>query len=163
MKTFQAFSIVGEAFLKDIYSFGLYGFSWNRKEYKTHVSVNTVWLRLSDGTVLRVGPEMHELENWDEVGSLEIERVESTDAPSPIVELGDEWRNIASIEKLVFTEPDYFSADSGLKITNRQQEVIIICNGAGPYELALMTPVTQDVFNPEHDLERYLVYPAFCE
>ena len=163
MRNFQAFPIDGAALLESLGSVGLYGFSCNRRDFGTHVSVYTVWLCLGDGTVLRLQPEMHDLEGWDEVGSLKIDQVESSDAVPSLVRLGSQWQDIASVEKLVVGEPDYFSAESGLKITNREQEAIIICNSAAPYELALSTPATRDAFNPEYPLERYSVCPLFLE
>lgn len=106
---------------------------------------------------------MHDLEGWDEVGTLEIERVELSGVVSPFVKLGDQWKHVATIEKLVISEPGYFSAESGLKITNHEQEIIIICNNAAPYELALSAPTTHDPFNPEYPLERYVACPVFLE
>jgi hypothetical protein len=163
MRNFQTFPIDGTALLESLRTVGLDGFSCDRKDYGTHVSVTTVWLCLRGGTVLRLQPEMHDLEGWDEVGSLKIDRVEWSEAVAPLVELGSQWHDIASIEKLVISEPGYFSAESGLKITNRQQQIIIICNSASPYQLALSTPATRDVFSPEYDLERYSVCPVFLE
>lgn len=163
MRNFQAFPIHGTALLESLRTVGLDGFSCDRKDYGTHVSVTTVWLCLRGGTVLRVQPEMHDLEGWDEVGSLKIDRDDWSKAVAPRVELGSQWHDIACIEKLVVSEPGYFSAESGLKITNRQQEIIIICNSASPYQLALSTPATCDVFTPEYDLERYSVCPVFLE
>jgi len=106
---------------------------------------------------------MHDLEGYDEVGSLKVDRDDWSKAVAPRVELGSQWHDIASIEKLVINEPGYFSAESGLKITNHQQEIIIICNSASPYQLALRAPNTCDVFTPEYDLERYSVCPVFLE
>lgn len=163
MRNFQAFPIHGTALLECLRTVGLDGFSCDRKDYGSHVSVTTIWLCLRGGTVLRVQPEMHDLEGWDEVGSLEIDRDDWSKAVAPRVELGSQWHDIACIEKLVINEPGYFSAEAGLKITNRQQEIIIICNSALPYQLALRTPATHDVFTPEYDLERYSVCPVFLE
>jgi hypothetical protein len=163
MRTLQVFPIGGTALLEQLRSVGLSGISCNRKDYGTHVSVSTVWLCLNDGTVLRFQPEMHDLEGWDEVGTLEIERVELSGVVSPFVKLGGQWQHVATIEKLVISEPGYFSAESGLKITNHEQEIIIICNNAAPYELALSAPTIHDPFNPEYPLERYVVCPVFLE
>lgn len=160
MSKVQAFPLVGTELLKSLALFGLSGFSTNRKDYGTHVSVSTVWLCLGDGAVLRLQPEMHDLEGWDEVGSLIVGRVEPAEAP-PLIQLGNEWKEIESIEKLVVSKPDYFSAESGLKISNRKREAIIICNSAAPYQLALSTPVTHDTFTPEYSLDRYLVCSVF--
>lgn len=160
MNSAGLFPLVGTELLESLNSSGLSGFSYNRKDYGTHVSVSTVWLFLGDGAVLRLQPEMHDLEGWDEVGSLVVERVEPAEAP-PLIQLGDEWKEIASIEKLVVSEPGYFSAESGLKISNRKREAITICNSASPYQLALSTPVTHDTFTPEYSLDRYLVCSAF--
>lgn len=106
---------------------------------------------------------MHDLEGWDEIGSLTIDRCDWSKAAAPLVELGSQWHDIICIEKLVVSEPGYFSAESGLKITNRQREIIIVCNSAAPYQLALSTPATRDVFTPEYGLERYSVCPVFLE
>ena len=106
---------------------------------------------------------MHDLEGYDEVGSLEIDRDDWSKAVALRVELGSRWHDIASIEKLVINEPGYFSAESGLTITNHQQEIIIICNSASPYQLALRAPNRCNVFTPEYDLERYSVCPVFLE
>ena len=163
MRNFQAFPIDGAALLDSVRTAGLDGFSFDRKDYGTHVSVTTVWLRLGDGTVLRFQPEMHDLEGWDEVGSLKIDQADGPGAVAPFVGLGSQWHDIACIEKLVVSEPGYFSAESGLKITNRRQEAIIICNSASPYQLALSTPVTRDAFTPEYGLERYAVCPLFLD
>jgi hypothetical protein len=151
----------GAALLEPLRSVGLCGISCNRKDYGTHVSVSTVWLCLPDGTVLRFQPEMHDLEGWDEVGSLGIDKSDLSEVVPPLVTLSSQWQHVASIEKLVISEPDYFSAESGLKITNREKETIIICNGAAPYELALSTPAVHDAFNPEYPLERYVLCPVF--
>lgn len=163
MSNFRAFPIEGAALLSALRTAGLDGFSCDRKDYGTHVSMTTIWLRLGNRTVLRLQPEMHDLEGWHEVGSVKIDRVEWSGAVGPLVELGSQWHDIACVQKLVVREPGYFSAESGLKITNRQQEAIIICNGASPYQLALNTPVTRDVSTPEYALERYAVCPLFLE
>lgn len=163
MRNFQAFPIYGASLLVSLRTAGLDGFSCDRNDYGTHVSVTTVWLRLGGGTVLRLQPEMHDLDGWDEVGSLKIDRVECPGAVAPLAELDSQWHDIACIEKLVVSEPSYFIAESGLKITNRRQESIIICNSASPHQLALSTPVTRDLFTPEYGLERYAVCPLFLE
>lgn len=160
MRKVQAFPLVGTELLASLNSSGLSGFSSNRKDYGTHVSVSTVWLCLGNGAVLRLQPQMHDLEGWDEVGSLIVERAEPAEAP-PLIQLGDEWKEIASIEKLVVSEPGYFNAESGLKISNRKREALTICNSASPYELAVSTPVTYDTFTPEYSLDRYLFCSAF--
>lgn len=161
MSRFQIFPIGGTVLLEPLRSVGLFGISCNRKDFGTHVSVSTVWLRLNDGTVLRFQPEMHDLEGWDEVGTLEIERVDVSEVVSPFVKLGGQWQHVATIEKLVVSEPGYFSAESGLKLTNHDQETIIICNDAAPYQLALSAPTTHDPFNPEYPLVRYSACPVF--
>lgn len=162
MRKAQTFPLVGTELLESLNSSGLSGFSSNRKDYGTHVSVSTVWLWLGSGAVLRIQSEMHDLEGWDEVGSLVIERAESSEAP-PLIQLGDDWKEIAGIEKLVVSDPGYFSAESGLKILNRKRETVIICNSASPYELALSTPLTHDAFTPEYCLDRYTVCSALTE
>jgi hypothetical protein len=162
MSKVRSFRLIGTELLESLKSSGLSGFSSNRKDYGTHVSVSTVWLCLGNGVVLRLQAAMHDLKGWDEVGSLVIETVEPAEALT-IIRLADEWKKIASIEKLVVSKPGYFSAKSGLKISNRKHEAITICNSASPYELALSTPVTHDVVTPEYALDRYSVRLIFPE
>ena len=155
MSDFRVFPMVGEEFLELLRLTGLRGFSSNRKEYTTHISLSCIWLFLADETVLKIVSEMHDLEGWDEVGSLVIDLVRPIDYIPPIIELPTEWQYIVSIEKLVVSKNDYFKAESGLKIINGEGKVIIICSAAAPYELALMAPFVKDKFTPEYDVSEY--------
>ena len=155
MSGFESFPIVGEAAFKTLKNSGLKGFSCDRREYATHISMSSVWLFLVDTRVLRVTSEMHELKGWDEVGSIVVDIVPPTDNLPQMIELSLTWRVVASIEKLIVREDAYFEAESGVRISNSAGEAIIICSASSPCEVTMAAPFIHDKFQPEYDIGKY--------
>jgi hypothetical protein len=98
---------------------------------------------------------MHDLKDWDEVGSIVVDVVPLTDDLPQMIELPCSWGEIASIEKLIVREDAYFQAESGVKISNSAGEEIVICNASAPCEVTMEAPFFHDEFKPEYDIGKY--------
>jgi hypothetical protein len=161
MNDFENFPIVEEGAFKFLKNSGLKGFSCDRREYLTHVSMSSIWLFLFDTHVLRLTSEMHDLKGWDEVGSIVVDVVPLTDDLPQMIELPCNWADIASVEKLIIREDAYFQAESGIKISNSAGEKIIICNAAAPCEVTMEAPFFHDKFKPEYDIGKYEFFAVY--
>jgi hypothetical protein len=116
--------------------------------------MSTIWLLLGDDTLLKIYTTMSDTIGWDEVGTLIFRRdVKREDAPE-ILPLPQTWRNVTTIEKLVVMD-DYFSAESGLKISNDMGEVFIIVCSENVYQIEIKAPFFRGEFLPEYDLNKY--------
>jgi len=92
------YSICGSELLEVIQMKGLEGFSYDSKVYPTHTSMWNIRLHLLDGRIVKLASTMHDLEGWDEVGSLLIELDQGI--PPTMQPLPPEWKSIAKIERL---------------------------------------------------------------
>ena len=161
MNGIRNFPFEGEEHLESIVMFGLRGYASNIKQYETHVSISTVWFLLSDGSILSVSSRMHDLEGWEEVGSLVIELNPPPDSIPPMIDLPIEWQYITAVDKLIIDGNENFVAESGIRIMNNNGQSVMICTAARVYELALKAPFVSIAFNPEYDLDRYKLTPMF--
>jgi hypothetical protein len=116
-------------------------------------SSTTLWLQLRDGRTVRVRPEMHNLKEWEEIGTLSFEVVGPADSPEMIA-LPAVWSEIRAIEKLVYHSVEC-SADCGLILYTMSGDSLIVLPGADVYTLAIQAPFFQLQFSPENNLTSY--------
>lgn len=113
----------------------------------------TLWLRLGNGHTFRVGVEMHDLADWEEVGTLTFEIVDSKDVPE-LIDLAASWLDVQDVRKLVYVSEEC-EAESGFSLTTARGETLTVLPGADVYTLAIEAPFYSKLFNPENDLPVY--------
>jgi hypothetical protein len=113
----------------------------------------TLWLRLSDGRTLRVGVNMHDLADWEEIGTLTFEIVEPKDAPE-LIDLAASWLDVQDVHKLVYLSEEC-EAESGFSLSTTCGETLTVLPGADVYTLAIEAPFYLKPFNPENDVPVY--------
>jgi hypothetical protein len=126
--------------------------------YATNVSKvgppATLWLRLADGRTLRVAVEMHDLADWEEIGTLSFEFVDAEDAPE-LINLDPSWLAVRDVQKLVYSS-DECEAESGFSLQTTSGETLTVLPGADVYTLAIEAPFYPRPFSPENDVDVYL-------
>lgn len=135
---------------------GIHAYATNAR--LTGGMINVIWCFMCDGSVLRIQSKMNDLAEREEVGTLVFRLVSQHEQPIDPIELPDSWRDITSAEMLVIEESE-FSAESGLVITNRTGEELIIVCGADICAVQIKAPFFKGDFLPEYDLEKYVRYP----
>lgn len=116
----------------------------------------TLELGLSDGRVLRVRAEMHDLSGWNEIGTLtfEVESIKDENEPKMIT-LPVAWSKVSKVEKLIY-KSDECIAESGFTICTASGESFTVLPGANVYTLAIDAPFLSIPFEPENDFKFYL-------
>ncbi|NHZ32465.1 hypothetical protein [Massilia rubra] len=115
---------------------------------------SSLWLRLCDGRTLRVGVEMHDLMDWEEIGTLTFEIVKVADTPAMAC-LPAAWSNVLQIDKLVHVS-DECQAESGFCLTATNGEPLMVLPAADICTLAIQAPLYYNSFNPENGLADYV-------
>ncbi len=116
--------------------------------------MSTIWLFLRDGSVLKIHTKMTDTVGWDEVGTLVFRRVApGSDVPS-MLPVPEAWRTVTTVEKLVVVD-EHFSAEGGLQICNRLEEVFNIVCSANVYQIEISAPFFDGSFSPEYALTHY--------
>jgi hypothetical protein len=100
---------------------------------------------------------MHDIGNWDEIGTLYFAFVDSTDAP-PLVHLPSSWAHLLEPLKLVY-DSDECEAECGLLLATESGDQLAVVPGAFVYTLAIKAPFAQLPFSPETDLSDYVRRP----
>jgi hypothetical protein len=113
----------------------------------------TLWLRLCDGQIIRVGIKMHDLSGWDEIGTLAFESVHAADAPD-MVNLPASWKHVRDVQMLVHSS-DACEAECGLVLNTSSGDQLVVLPGADVYTLAIKAPFHSQPFTPENDLAAY--------
>ena len=129
---------------------GLIGYSTN---IVLNHGVSMIYLYIISGEVIKIYSQMHDLGNWDKIGTLIFEIVEPVITEN-IIALPEEWKEICSIEKLIF-EGGEFEAESGVVFKTNKNGILLIVAAANPYSLALQAPGFIGKFLPENDLSSY--------
>src|SRR5262249_49349021 len=113
-------------------------------------------LSREDGTGLRIAPQMHDVADRFEIGTLEFHREASppTSGPTERIGLPIGLRNISQINKLVVVEPTV-EAESGLEVVGSSGETMIVTAGAYPCTLSIHWPGYARFDQPEYPLEQY--------
>lgn len=114
----------------------------------------TLWLRLGDGRTLRVGVDMHDLGDWEEIGTLTFELANSEDVPE-LVSLPSSWLAVREVQKLVYNSDDC-EAECGFALCTSSGDELTVVPGADVYTLAIEAPFLSLPFTPENDLTAYL-------
>jgi hypothetical protein len=153
MKNVLPFVLVGIGSLLETLKVGLIGYS---TDLKPICGTTVVYLFLVDGRVVKIYSEMHDLGNWNEVGSLIFEAVGGVHSKMTPLQPG--WRQIASAEKLVLNTEE-FMAESGVFLRSHEGEDIVIVTSANVDTLAVRAPNSLDAFLPENDLASYQHVP----
>ena len=156
MKDVFLFVLVGFNSLFKTLKVGLVGYS---SDFKLIGGTTIVKLFLTNGRILKIYSEMHDLGNWNEIGSLIFEEVEG-ESHSKMIPLGRGWKDIASAEKLVFAR-EGFMAESGILLRSQAGEELLIVASANVDTLAFRAPRSLDAFLPENDLSSYQHVPLY--
>jgi hypothetical protein len=115
----------------------------------------TLWLGLSDGRVLRVRAEMHDLSGWDEIGTLTFDVTSTKDKNEPkMIALAASWSKVSEVEKLIY-KSDECVAESGFTMRTATGESLTVLPGANVYTLAIDSPFLPLLFEPENDFKVY--------
>lgn len=156
MKDVFPFVLIGLDSLFRALKVGLVGYS---TDFKPIGGTTIVHLFLTDGQVVKTYSEMHDLGNWNEIGSLVFEAVEG-EPHSKMTPLGRGWENIASAEKLVF-DREAFMAESGILLRSQVGEELLIVTSANVDTLTVRAPCSRDDFLPENALSSYQYVPLY--
>lgn len=113
----------------------------------------TLWLRLCDGRILRVGVDMHDLSGWEEIGTLTFEVVGADDSPE-MVNLPSSWSEVLEIQKLIYIS-DEVEAECGFTLCTFKGDQLTVLPGADVYTLAIQASFSTLPFVPENDLTAY--------
>jgi hypothetical protein len=154
MKDTFLFVLSGLDSLFSVLKVGLKGYS---TDYKQIGGTTTVHLFLTTGEIVKISSEMHDIDSWNEIGSLVFEMVQ--DCPySKMIPLDPAWKSLASVEKLVL-EREEFVAESGIILRSESDETLLVVASANVYTLAVQAPFARDEFLPENDLSAYRYVP----
>jgi hypothetical protein len=149
MKQMFSFDIASAPSLESGLRGGLTGYATD----SPHTGPTKLWLSLCDGRTLRIGVHMHDIGNWDEIGTLYFAIVDVTDAP-PLAQLPSSWAHVLAPQKLVY-DSDECEAECGLLLTTESGDQLAVVPGAFVYTLAIKAPFAQLPFSPETDLSDY--------
>jgi hypothetical protein len=97
---------------------------------------------------------MHDVAERIEVGVLEFSWARDVHEKRVFVSLGERFAEINSVLKLVIEESSVF-AESGVVVSARSGEEIVIVAGAGPFTLAVKGIEDCGSFDPEYELADY--------
>jgi hypothetical protein len=114
----------------------------------------TLWLQLCDGRILRVDVEMHDLRDWEEIGTFKFEIVSAENSPE-MVRLPLSWSQVREVKKLVYTS-DECEAECGFTLCTSSGDQLVIAAGADVYTLAIKAPFYSLPFTPENDFTVYI-------
>lgn len=114
----------------------------------------TLWLRFGNGRTLRVGVDMHDLGDWEEIGTLTFELANAEDMPE-LVSLPSSWLDVREVQKLVYNSDDC-EAECGFSLCTSGGDRLTVVPGADVYTLAIEAPFLSLPFTPENDLTAYL-------
>lgn len=154
MKETFLFILIGLDSILNVLKVGLIGYS---TDYKPVGGATIVHLYLTDGRIMKIYSEMHDIDSWNEIGSLVFEMVEK--GPStPMISLGDSWKQLASVNKLVL-EREQFVVESGIHLRSTTDEMLLVLTSANVETLAVLAPSSRDEFLPENDLSAYRHVP----
>jgi hypothetical protein len=151
MATMLNFDVVGVPSIAEALRCGVTGYATNESVIGPPA---TLWLRLGNGQLLRVGVEMHDLLGWEEIGTLTFEIVGSQGVPE-MVDVPVAWLDVQAVQKLVYVSEEC-EAESGLTLRTTNGETLTILPGAEVYTLAIEAPFYPKPFNPENDLSVYV-------
>lgn len=151
MKSVLNFDVTSAPSLADGLRSGLSAYSMNVPKVGPPT---TLWLRLCDGRTLRVGVEMHDLSNWEEIGTLTFEVVNTNDVPQ-MVSLPETWSGMQEVQKLVYDSGEC-KAECGISLFTRNGDQLVVVPGADVYTLAIKAPFHSLPFTPENDLAAYV-------
>ncbi len=114
----------------------------------------TLWLHMRNGLVLKVTVAMHDLRDWEEIGTLRFDMVDIDDAPK-MTALPLSWLKIRDVQKLIF-DSDECEAECGFSLYTCDGNQLVVVPGADVYTLAIRAPFYLLIFNPENDLDEYI-------
>lgn len=118
-------------------------------------AIRVLHLFLADGSVLRIQSKVTEVEPWHEVGTLVLEHfAKAAEGETIQIPLPLSWLDIRSVEKLVL-EGGKFIAESGLCISNRDYEQVIILPSAFPHAVQINAQFYPGDFDPEYEIAEY--------
>lgn len=130
---------------------GLIGYATNIT--KTELPA-TLWLRTCDGQTFRIGVEMHDQSDWEEIGTLKFQGGNLMDFPE-MVNLPASWSKVNDVQKLVLKSDEY-EAECGFLLFASDGEKLVVLPGADIYTLAIKAPFYSGLFKPESDLAAYI-------
>jgi hypothetical protein len=154
MKESFPFLLVNMCSLFNILKAGFKGYS---TDFKRVGGTTNVYLFLTTGEIVKIYSEMHNIDDWNEIGLLVFEEIKSCKY-SKMIPLGPDWENIVSIERLVLDKKE-FSAESGILFRSETGGEFLVVTSANVDTLAVRAPFSYHEFLPENDLWAYSYIP----
>lgn len=114
-----------------------------------------IYLKLGTCTILKIFSMINDLDGWDEVGSLCIEKVNNDDAEIQFVPVGEQWLKIKKVSKLILDD-DNVRVECGLRLENDCSQVINILPSSFPNAIELNAEFYAGSFDSECDIDEYL-------
>ncbi|UUZ47091.1 hypothetical protein LP420_26695 [Massilia sp. B-10] len=104
-----------------------------------------------------MGVAMHDLANWEEIGTLIFEIAADGDLPQ-MEQLPEYWGDVLALQKLVHISNEC-EAESGFVLLTRNGDQLVVLPGADVCTLAIQAPFYPRKFEPERDLTEYSCVP----
>lgn len=120
--------------------------------------ISTIWLFLTNGSILKIYSQMHDTVGWYEVGTFTFRLVEKDENVPEMLPLQQAWRDITVIKKMLVIDDD-FTAESGLQISNNSGETFTIVCSANVYQIEIAAPFFHGNFLPEYEIYHYKHVP----
>ncbi len=125
------------------------------KEKNRWVSSVTLWDKNHVG--LRITPNMNDVAERIEVGSLSFKRVDEADERDEFFELSEGYSNGTLLQKIILTESGK-RIEAGMIVTAPNEAHILIVPNVMPYTLAIRCEeIAPRFFEPEYPLNEYVV------
>jgi hypothetical protein len=113
-----------------------------------------IYLRIKDGRTLRLSSYINELDNWDEIGSLKLDVLQTTVSQINFKKLTLKWCSMKRASRLVIHD-ETIKADCGLKFINELDHFLIILPSSFPNRVEIKSTFYDGDFDPECDLVQY--------
>jgi len=113
-----------------------------------------VIFKLCDGKIFKIQSTLIDLEDWDELGTLEFSFVDSAEN---LKVLDQTWNKIVKVFVLAIREPNV-ECQCGLTIENILGEKLYITPSSFPFSIELKSNFYNGSFEPECELHDYSSY-----
>lgn len=154
MKKFINVNLVNGDFNIDIFKEGITGYYVKKVK---NSRPEFIYLKLTTGAILKIFSTINDLGDWDEVGSLCIEKVNDDDGEIQFFQVGEGWLEVKKISKLILDD-DNVRVECGLRLENGCSQVINILPSSFPNAIELDAEFYTDSFDSECDIDNYLQY-----
>jgi hypothetical protein len=152
MKNNIDFNLVNIDSIPDLFENGIIGYYV--KETKNS-RPEFVCLKLGGCTIVKIYSTINEFDDWDEIGSLSIEKVSNSDTDFDFAQVGVQWHKIRNVSKLLI-EDDNVRVECGLRLENENLQVINLLPSSFPNAIELEAEFYSGGFESECDFDEYV-------